>query len=62
VIEKVDGVDLNNGETLGGVIQPHAPGETVQLTVLRSGSTTILSLTLADRPAASASAACSTTP
>ncbi|MGA8922537.1 MAG: trypsin-like peptidase domain-containing protein [Candidatus Dormiibacterota bacterium] len=62
VIEKVDGVDLNNGETLGGVIQPHAPGETVQLTVLRSGSTTILPLTLADRPAASASAACSTTP
>jgi len=62
VIEKVDGVDLNNGETLGGVIQPHAPGDTVQLTVLRSGTTTTVPLTLADRPAAGASAACSTTP
>jgi len=62
VIEKVDGVDLNNGETLGGVIQPHAPGDTVQLTVLRSGSTSTVPLTLSDRPAASASAACSTTP
>ncbi len=62
VIEKVDGVELNNGETLGGVIQPHAPGEAVQLTVLRGGSTTTLALTLADRPASSASAACSTTP
>jgi S1-C subfamily serine protease len=62
VIEKVDGIDLNNGETLGGVIQPHAPGDTVQVTVLRGGSTTTLPLTLADRPASSASAACSTTP
>jgi putative serine protease PepD len=62
VIEKVDGVALNNGETLGGVIQPHAPGDTVQLTVLRSGSPTTLPLTLADRPAAGTSAACSTAP
>jgi S1-C subfamily serine protease len=62
VIEKVDGVDLNDGETLGGAIQPHAPGETVQLTVLRNGSTTTLPLTLADRTTAAASATCSTTP
>ena len=62
VIEKVDGIALNNGETLGGVIQPHAPGDTVQLTVVRSGSTTTLPLTLADRPAAGASTACSTAP
>jgi S1-C subfamily serine protease len=62
VIEKVDGIELNNGETLGGAIQPHAPGDTVQLTVLRSGSASTLPLTLADRPASSASAGCSTTP
>ncbi|MGH7765475.1 MAG: S1C family serine protease [Candidatus Dormibacteraceae bacterium] len=62
VIQKVDGVDLNNGETLGGVIQPHAPGDTVQLSVLRNGTTSTLPLTLADRPAAAASASCSTTP
>ncbi len=61
VIEKVDGVDLNNGQTLGGVIQPHSPGETVQLTVLRSGSTTTVPLTLADRSSASSSQSCPTT-
>ena len=61
VIEKVDGVDLNNGETLGGAIQPHAPGDTVQLTVLRSGSPTTLPLTLADRSSAGPGT-CSTTP
>jgi serine protease Do len=51
VIEKVDGIELNNGQTLGGAIQPKGPGDTVQLTVLRSGAITMISLTLADRPA-----------
>jgi serine protease Do len=51
VIEKVDGVELNNGQTLGGAIQPKGPGDSVQLTVLRSGAITTISLTLADRPA-----------
>ena len=58
LIEKVDSVELNNGQTLGGAIQTHAPGETVQLTVLRGGSTTTLPLTLADRSSASSSASC----
>jgi putative serine protease PepD len=62
LIEKVDSVDLNNGQTLGGAIQTHGPGETVQLTVLRAGSTTTLPLTLADRSSAPASASCPTTP
>jgi S1-C subfamily serine protease len=61
LIEKVDDVELNNGQTLGGAIQPHAPGETVQLTVLRAGGTTALPLTLADRSSASA-ASCPATP
>ena len=61
LIEKVDDVDLNNGQTLGGAIQPHAPGDTVQLTVLRGGSTTTLPLTLADRSSASA-ASCPANP
>ncbi|MDQ2923596.1 MAG: trypsin-like peptidase domain-containing protein [Candidatus Dormibacteraeota bacterium] len=61
LIEKVDGVELNNGQTLGGAIQPRAPGDTVQLTILRSGSTTMLPLTLGDRSSAS-SASCATTP
>jgi S1-C subfamily serine protease len=61
VIEKVDGVDLNNGQTLGGAIQPKGPGETVRLTILRDGGTTIVPLTLADRSSAPA-ASCATTP
>jgi S1-C subfamily serine protease len=60
LIEKVDSVELNNGQTLGGAIQTHAPGETVQLTVLRGGTTTTLPLTLADRSSASTSASCPT--
>jgi S1-C subfamily serine protease len=51
VIEKVDGVDLNNGQTFGGVIQLHNPGDPVRLTALRSGSTVELSTLLGDRPA-----------
>jgi serine protease Do len=52
VIAKVDGIELNNGQTLGGAIQPKGPGATVQLTVLRAGATTTVPLTLADRSSA----------
>lgn len=62
LIEKVDDIPLNNGQTLGGAIQPHAPGDTVQLTVLRGSSTTTVPLTLADRSAAASGASCPTTP
>jgi S1-C subfamily serine protease len=58
LIEKVDSVELNNGQTLGGAIQTHAPGDTVQLTVLRGGALTTLPLTLADRSSASTTASC----
>jgi S1-C subfamily serine protease len=51
VIEKIDGTDLNNGQTMGGVLQVHNPGDTVKMTTLRSGGTVDLSLTLGDRPA-----------
>jgi serine protease Do len=61
VIEKVDGVELNNGQTLGGAIQARGPGDTVHLTVLRSGATTTLPLTLADR-ASAPTASCAATP
>jgi S1-C subfamily serine protease len=50
VIEKVDGVDLNNGQTFGGVIQLRNPGDSVRLTALRSGSSVDLNTTLGDRP------------
>ena len=61
VIEKIDGVDLNNGQTLGGVLQLHNPGDTVKLDTLRGSGTTQLTATLGDRPA-SGGAACPTTP
>jgi S1-C subfamily serine protease len=51
VIERVDGVDLNNGQTLGGVLQLHNPGETVPMTILRNGVPLAVSVTLGDRPA-----------
>jgi S1-C subfamily serine protease len=51
VIERVDGIDLNNGETLGGVLQLHNPGDTVRMTALRGSGTVDLSVTLGDRPA-----------
>ncbi len=62
LIEKVDSVELNNGQTLGGAIQPHGPGDTVQLTVLRAGSRTTVPLTLADRSSASSAVSCPATP
>jgi S1-C subfamily serine protease len=51
VIEKIDGTSLSNGQTLGGVLQVHNPGDTVHLTTLRNGSTVDLPLTIGDRPA-----------
>jgi serine protease Do len=51
VIEKIDSTSLNNGQTLGGVLQLHNPGDTVKLTTLRNGSTKDLILTIGDRPA-----------
>ena len=50
VIQKIDKTDLNNGQTLGGVLQLHSPGDTVKMTVLREGSAVDMSVTLADRP------------
>ena len=50
VIEKIDAIDLNNGQTMGGVLQVHNPGDTVKLTALRGGSTVDMTLTLGDRP------------
>jgi S1-C subfamily serine protease len=58
VIEKVDGVDLNNGQTLGGQLQLHNPGEQVTITVLRAGATVDVKVTLGDRPASSGSSPC----
>jgi putative serine protease PepD len=50
VVEKVDGVELNNGQTLGGILQLHKPGDKVKLSVLRGTDTVELNGTLGDRP------------
>jgi len=52
VIQKVDGIDLNNGQTLGGVVQLHNPGERIRLTILRGDAPREIELTLTDRPSA----------
>jgi putative serine protease PepD len=50
VIQKVDGVQLVNGQTLGGILQLHEPGDHVKLTILRSGANQDLDVVLGDRP------------
>jgi putative serine protease PepD len=51
IIQKVDGIALNNGQTLAGVLQLHEVGDHVKLTILRGGNTHDLDVTLAARPA-----------
>src|SRR5215467_617192 len=55
VIEKVDTTDLNNGQTLGGVLQLHNPGDTVKMNAVRGGTWVNFSVTLGDKPASGAS-------
>jgi len=55
VVEKIDGTDLNNGQTLGGVLQLHKPGDTVPFAVLRGSDHPTVNVTLGDRPATPAS-------
>jgi len=50
IIQKVDGIALNNGQTLAGVIQLHEVGDPVKLTILRAGSILVVDVVLADRP------------
>ncbi len=50
VIEKIDSTELNNGQTLGGVLQLHSPGDTVKMTALRGSGMVDLPVTLGDRP------------
>jgi putative serine protease PepD len=50
IIQKVDGVDLNNGQTLAGQLELHEVGDTVTLSVLRGGNAQELKVTLGARP------------
>lgn len=50
VLTAVDGIDLANGETLGGLLQRHRVDDTVHLSVRRGGKTLTLVATLTERP------------
>jgi S1-C subfamily serine protease len=50
ILVAVDGVEIDNGQTLGGLIQQHRVGDSVDFTVKRGGSVVHLSATLVDRP------------
>ncbi len=55
VITAVNGTTLNGGTTLGSMLVTLKPGDTVTLTIDRSGQTQILTATLAEFPASSKS-------
>ncbi|MGH7723527.1 MAG: S1C family serine protease [Candidatus Dormibacteria bacterium] len=50
ILVAIDGVAIDNGVTLGGLIQPHKVGDTIVCTVRRAGRTITLNATLVERP------------
>ena len=51
VVQALDTTDLSSGNTLGGVLQLHRPGDQVTFSVLRGGAARTVRVTLGDRPA-----------
>ncbi|MBV9101322.1 MAG: trypsin-like peptidase domain-containing protein [Candidatus Dormibacteraeota bacterium] len=51
ILVAIDGVNIDNGETLGGLIQSKQVGQTLTLSVRRGGSNLTLHATLEERPA-----------
>lgn len=51
LIRAVDGVTLNNGQTLGGALQLHSAGDQVRLAVSRGGSSSNIDVPLGSQPA-----------
>ena len=50
ILVAIDGISIDNGETLGGLIQDKKVGQTIRCTVRRGGSTITLTPTLEERP------------
>ena len=50
ILVAIDGVAIDNGVTLGGLIQPHKVGDIIACTVRRGGRTITLNATLVERP------------
>jgi S1-C subfamily serine protease len=51
ILVSIDGVDIDNGQTLGGLIQAHKVGDTIRCSVRRGSQLTTLRATLTERPA-----------
>ncbi|MBJ7608386.1 MAG: trypsin-like peptidase domain-containing protein [Candidatus Dormibacteraeota bacterium] len=52
ILVAINSVEIDNGQTLGGLIQEHKVGDVVVCTVRRGGQTITLNATLAERPGA----------
>ncbi|HSP65002.1 MAG TPA: PDZ domain-containing protein, partial [Candidatus Deferrimicrobium sp.] len=50
ILVAIDGVAIDKGQTLGGLIQPHRVGDTITCTVRRGNQTLALKATLEERP------------
>ena len=50
ILQKVDDVAIDNGQTLGGLIQRHHVGDAVHFTLRRGSQQVVLTATLSDRP------------
>ncbi|HEX3607162.1 MAG TPA: PDZ domain-containing protein, partial [Candidatus Dormibacteraeota bacterium] len=50
VLMAVNGVEIDNGQTLGGLIQQYHVGDQITFTVRRGNDTSKLQATLAERP------------
>jgi putative serine protease PepD len=50
ILVAIDGTAIDNGLTLGGLLQPHNVGDTITLTVHRGAQTLTLHATLVERP------------
>ncbi|HSP64746.1 MAG TPA: trypsin-like peptidase domain-containing protein [Candidatus Deferrimicrobium sp.] len=50
ILVAIDGVAIDQGQTLGGLIQPHRVGDTITCTVRRGNQTLTLKATLEERP------------
>ncbi|HEY7928118.1 MAG TPA: trypsin-like peptidase domain-containing protein [Candidatus Dormibacteraeota bacterium] len=50
ILVAIDGVDIDNGRTLGGLIQAHRDGDVITCKVRRGGQTITLHATLEERP------------
>ncbi|MBV8444878.1 MAG: trypsin-like peptidase domain-containing protein, partial [Candidatus Dormibacteraeota bacterium] len=50
ILVSIDGVAIDNGQTLGGLLQTKQDGQTISCSVLRGGHTITLRATLEERP------------